>query len=477
MVVLLMARGSAQNIAPNPMPTLDYQISVSPAGVDAVQGSSASATINIGALNGFTGSVSLAATAGVPKGVTATFEPSSVTGSGTSTLSLKTTSDAALGTATITITATSGQIKHTASVSLTVGKSCTSVDSPHSTDCDILATIAEIVAPDSPAFTLLGVNPSNISKPTTPAQFAANVINAFDDNGHFQSGTALDVVPYLVFAGHSRGLGKLVPAPGKTWSGTEQFHGYVNRVLTRTSFSFATIKGTSNPDTSVRLATGIRAVLLDRNDPRANFQSCVAKIDIALDPAKLAAIGADAQKEAEIKKAIEDCRTKKPARVWNATSLTIAGAAAWISTDGLTSSLARNGGGFWASFALGLGTWGQLIANGRRLTGQHIVPPNSGASTTAASGNFVLQDSSIGGGAFRFGRSDFNGIVEGLYIGKKTGGVVDSYPEFGFGVEKKLAEKVYLELNYRYDVNSKVNTSGILANLKWSFSQASKLAK
>lgn len=67
------------------------------------------------------------------------------------------------------------------------------------------------------------------------------------------------------------------------------------------------------------------------------------------------------------------------------------------------------------------------------------------------------------------------GIVEGLYIGKRTGGVPDTYPEFGFGLEKKLASSLYLELNYRYDVTSR-QTSGVLANLKWSFSRQAELA-
>jgi hypothetical protein len=348
---------------------------------------------------------------------------------------------------------------------------CISVSPSMKKDCDLHATITEIVAPDSPAFTLLGINPSNVSKPTTPAEFATDVINAFDDNGHFQSGAALDVVPYLVFAGRSPALGKLVPVGKEKWTSAQQLHGYVNRVLTRTSVSFATIKGTSNPDTSVRMATGLRAALLDKGDPRTNFQSCAAQIDIALNPddpdnAKIAA---------DIKKAITDCRNKAK-RAWNATSFTIAGASSWISTDGSTSNMMRNGGGFWASFALGFSDWGQLIVNGRRVTGEQVVPPNTPASTSGTSAAFVLQDTSIGGGAFRVGRSDFNAIVEGLYIGKRTGGVVDSYPEFGFGVEKKLAEKVYLELNYRYDVNSKSNTSGVLANLKWSFSQEPKIA-
>ena len=124
---------------------------------------------------------------------------------------------------------------------------------------------------------------------------------------------------------------------------------------------------------------------------------------------------------------------------------------------------------------------GQLIVAARRQTGQEVVPPStsSGAAmssaSAAAASPFVIQDSTVAGGTFKFGRADFNGSVSGLYIGKRTAGIADSYPEFGFGMEKKLVNNLYLELNYRYDVTSK-GASGILANLKWSFSQQAKFA-
>jgi len=133
-----------------------------------------------------------------------------------------------------------------------------------------------------------------------------------------------------------------------------------------------------------------------------------------------------------------------------------------------------NGGGIWASFGYGISDWGQFIVNGRRETGQNVVPPSSNTnSQSAGTAAFVLQDTTIAGGSFKFGRSDFNGTVAGLYIGKRTAGRPDSYPEVAFGLEKKLVEGFYLELNYRYDVTSTA-TSGILANLKWSFSQQPK---
>jgi hypothetical protein len=313
-----------------------------------------------------------------------------------------------------------------------------------------------------------------VSKPNSPAQLAASVLNAFDDNGHFQSGTALDVVPFLVFKAKSFSLGQYTQ---------ESAAAAATRVLSRTSVSFATTKGTSTPDTAVRLGLGFRSALIDSGDPRAGFQRCVRDIDVHLvppqsvNPAEQPTL-ADSQgkpvSDAQFKQMFADCRTKSGKSIWNANSLVVAGALSWISTDGSTSNLSSNGSAFWASTSWNMTTdWAQLIASARRQTGQQVVPPSSGSGNTASS-SFVIQDSTVIGGAIKFGRSDFNGNVTGLYIGKRTGGKPDSYPEFGFGVEKKLVNDLYLELNYRYDVTQK-NVSGVLANLKWSFSQQPKL--
>src|SRR5258708_1346854 len=121
----------------------------------------------------------------------------------------------------------------------TNAKSCTKNPS----DCDLNATITEIVAPDSPAFAVLGLSSTNASNPNSPAELAAAALNAFDTNGHFQSGAAIDLVPFLTFASKSFDLGQY------TRSGMKA---YAIRLLARTSVSFATTKGTSSPDTSIR---------------------------------------------------------------------------------------------------------------------------------------------------------------------------------------------------------------------------------
>src|SRR5579859_735919 len=97
--------------------TADYTLSASPSSLTIVQGKTGTSTITVNPTNGFTGSVSLSAS-GLPAGVTASFNPTSTTG--TSTLTLTVASTAVTGTSTITITGTSGSLTHTTTVSLTV---------------------------------------------------------------------------------------------------------------------------------------------------------------------------------------------------------------------------------------------------------------------------------------------------------------------------------------------------------------------
>ena len=89
-----------------------FTISASPTSLTILQAATAAATIAIAPLNGFSGSVALAAS-GLPAGVTASFSKAG-------TLTLTAGASATLGTATVTITGTSGSLSSTATLSLTV---------------------------------------------------------------------------------------------------------------------------------------------------------------------------------------------------------------------------------------------------------------------------------------------------------------------------------------------------------------------
>jgi len=96
-----------------------FTISASPTSVSVAQGSSGSSTITSAVTGGFSGSISLSAS-GQPTGVTVGFNPTSITGAGTSTMTITVASNTATGTYPITVTGTSGSITSQATVTLTV---------------------------------------------------------------------------------------------------------------------------------------------------------------------------------------------------------------------------------------------------------------------------------------------------------------------------------------------------------------------
>jgi hypothetical protein len=102
----------------NPAPS--FTLGASPASPTVPQGASGKSTILVTRQNGFTGSVTLAAS-GLPSGVTAAFAINPTTGS--SVLTLTASSSAIVSSATITIKGTSGSLTASTTIALTI--SCT----------------------------------------------------------------------------------------------------------------------------------------------------------------------------------------------------------------------------------------------------------------------------------------------------------------------------------------------------------------
>jgi polygalacturonase len=97
----------------------DFSISASPGSQTVTAGAGTSYTATVNTVNGFTGTVNLSVS-GLPSAATSSLNPTSVAGSGNSTLSLSTGSTTPAGTYTLTITGTSGSLTHSTSVTLVV---------------------------------------------------------------------------------------------------------------------------------------------------------------------------------------------------------------------------------------------------------------------------------------------------------------------------------------------------------------------
>jgi unsaturated rhamnogalacturonyl hydrolase len=105
----------------------DFALSAMPGLQTITAGNSTSYTVTVAPQNNFHGSVFLSA-AGLPTGSSASFSPTSVTGSGTSALSVSTSSAAATGTSTLSITGSSGSLTHQANVALAIKPPTTGTD-------------------------------------------------------------------------------------------------------------------------------------------------------------------------------------------------------------------------------------------------------------------------------------------------------------------------------------------------------------
>jgi hypothetical protein len=98
-------------------PASSFALAPSASSVTIIQGKTATDTITVTDVGGFTGSVNLAAS-GLPSGVTAAFGTNPATG--TSVLTLTASSTATVGGSTVTITGTSGALTATTTVALAV---------------------------------------------------------------------------------------------------------------------------------------------------------------------------------------------------------------------------------------------------------------------------------------------------------------------------------------------------------------------
>ena len=335
---------------------------------------------------------------------------------------------------------------------------------------------ADLAVPDSPAFTVLGVTPENVSHPTTPKEFATSLLNGVDQRGNFQTGLALDFVPFLTFFGKQTSLNEY----GKQ---------RITRFLARTQVSFATTKGVTDEDKSTRLALGLRMTIFDKGDPRLDdaLEACYdeADDDDRFDSEAFVILRDDSDEVkaekmvkrgnllAELTKPCDDAARK---RNWNASGWIVGVAPSWISKTGETKNFEWNGGGFWSTIAYGFETVDALKNNSQllfhvRYRNNELVPDTEDPTL------FFSEDSFYFGGRLRIApgldaKSIFS--VEGNYIrSRKDNGPWDNSRRFSLGLERRIAENVWFALSVggqggRIDG---ANHAFMLSSFKWGFQQ------
>ena len=109
-----LTRSTQVNLVVNP-----FSVAATPSSRTVVQGNGSSYSVSIKASSGFTENVGFSVT-GLPSGATASFSPSSVSGSGSTTLTVNTSSSTPIGTYTLTIAASGDAVTCSAPVKLVV---------------------------------------------------------------------------------------------------------------------------------------------------------------------------------------------------------------------------------------------------------------------------------------------------------------------------------------------------------------------
>jgi len=124
-------KGLASEAAARTVTVSNFSISAAPSSQAVLPGASANFVATLTPAAGFTGAVDFTVT-GLPSGMTVAFNPASLTGSGTTTLSVTTSAAVAAGTYTLTIRGTSGPVTRTVNVTMVVGADFTLTVTPSS---------------------------------------------------------------------------------------------------------------------------------------------------------------------------------------------------------------------------------------------------------------------------------------------------------------------------------------------------------
>jgi endoglucanase len=164
--------------------TPGFTLLPSAASLSVTQGRTATDTITVTDVDGFTGSVTLAAT-GLPSGVTVAYGTNPTTS--TSVLTFTATSTATTGTVTVTITGTSGSTKATTTIALTVSASSSFTLAPSAANLSVtqgkIATDTITVADvggftGSVTFTASGM-PSGVTAAFSPTSSTSSSVLTF----------------------------------------------------------------------------------------------------------------------------------------------------------------------------------------------------------------------------------------------------------------------------------------------------------
>lgn len=328
------------------------------------------------------------------------------------------------------------------------GSTVEPIETPAAVNGDIKAAVEnlkqyslDLSVPESPAFTVLGTTPEQVTRPTSPRDFALAISQGVDKNGKLASGLAIDFNPYMLLYGDQLSL--------TSYKGSTP-----TRIIARTQMSFGTTQANEDKDKSMRVGLGLQTTIWDEGDPRMDddFQNCLGEQTKNLfeSPPDKLNIGAKSpigevakeKRRQDFKNAGVPCYNLATQKNWNKSAWIVGLGSSWHSDDGSTNNLSKSTRGIWSSVAYGfdgipgLQNDALLIFHGRRLIGERAPDPNF-------AGAFLDQNSTVYGARIRLGSSDFGTSVESSY----------SYIDYARAIKDKV-RRLAIGLEYKVSSNT-----------------------
>jgi hypothetical protein len=312
----------------------------------------------------------------------------------------------------------------------------------------------DTTVPDAPAFTILGITPTQITRPKTPSEVAAAIGTAIGTDGRLHAGTAIEIAP-----------GQLFQTIDVNQYNDHLYYQYLHnlQISLATSSSSSTPSVTGMPVSATDLAVGGRLTLYDSSDPLRRDSAIMKAYQEIFSGRKTAppyptGSGAATDLPPDVQSKVADALAASKATNWNATAVQLAGAYAWTSPDSSLRNLTHEGWGAWVTGAEGIGAWGQVIGVLRALNGS--------ANSTDPGTTFVA------GGRFVVGGPKWGVSAEGAYnhLWANSPAVNDGWGQATAAFEVNLASGSWLELSFgdTFDKLGQNDRFFSLANFKWS---------
>ena len=304
-------------------------------------------------------------------------------------------------------------------------------------------------APESPAFTFLGVSPTRISQPGAVRELGAELLSAIGADGRVRQGFALEIAPWSLIPGLSIPL-------------DDYQNRFLSYVLANTQLSIGTARAAGDT-ASTDLSAGIRFTLFDETDPMRD-RAFTADVGTRL---RGCADGPETT-EAEIALCADslmaNAYASRTAARWNARRLSI-GVAAGLHFA--ASELARSeyaGVQLWAAGSQPIGSIGQVIG---QVSWRQSPELNDAAES----------DLLVYGGRLVLGAATF-GVFGELAGEDHSGDVDESALVWSAGAELRIAGNLWLSagLGSRFDALTAEDRTIVLANVRWGIADRSRLA-